>query len=179
MGNLKYPIINEKKECSKCHEFKTLDNFTKDKNYYSPKCKRCTNEELKIYRNLPENKQRRRKYHQDYKKILENREKLNKRMREWRKTPKGRKIQNRSRRNWTLIQKRKSIEYKGGKCIVCGYNKCEAALEFHHPNPTIKIKLKDSTSFENSKKELDKCVLLCCICHRELHANLIKLEDSL
>jgi len=28
--------------------------------------------------------------------------------------------------------KQMSIEYKGGKCNVCGYNKCVDALEFHH-----------------------------------------------
>lgn len=27
-----------------------------------------------------------------------------------------------------------AVEYKGGKCIICGYNKCLGALEFHHTN---------------------------------------------
>ena len=27
------------------------------------------------------------------------------------------------------------VEYKGGKCEICGYNKCYAALEFHHKDP--------------------------------------------
>lgn len=31
-----------------------------------------------------------------------------------------------------------AIDYKGGKCSVCGYNKCRAALEFHHTNPNEK-----------------------------------------
>lgn len=30
------------------------------------------------------------------------------------------------------------IEYKGGKCEICGYNKCPDALEFHHINPKEK-----------------------------------------
>lgn len=32
--------------------------------------------------------------------------------------------------------KEKLIEYKGGKCQVCGYNKCASALEFHHLDPS-------------------------------------------
>ena len=32
-----------------------------------------------------------------------------------------------------------ALEYKGGKCEVCGYCKCVRALEFHH----IKKKKKD------------------------------------
>ena len=34
--------------------------------------------------------------------------------------------------------KQKAVEYKGGKCVVCGYNKCNRALEFHHTDPTTK-----------------------------------------
>ena len=30
--------------------------------------------------------------------------------------------------------KHKLVEYKGGKCEKCGYNKCIGALEFHHIN---------------------------------------------
>ena len=69
--------------------------------------------------------------------------------------------------------KEMAIEYKGGKCEICGYNKCFDALEFHHINPSEKdfgIGEKGYTrSFEVIKKELDKCMLLCCRCHRELH----------
>ena len=65
------------------------------------------------------------------------------------------------------------IEYKGGKCEICGYDKCEAALEFHHINPEEKdfgIAYKGYTkSLEKCKKEVDKCMLLCANCHREIH----------
>lgn len=30
------------------------------------------------------------------------------------------------------------IEYKGGKCQKCDYNRCEGALQFHHRNPSEK-----------------------------------------
>lgn len=71
--------------------------------------------------------------------------------------------------------KRIAIDYKGGKCINCGYNKCDAALEFHHINPEEKDKdyFNQKTGFtESLKKELDKCILLCANCHRELHSSL-------
>lgn len=68
--------------------------------------------------------------------------------------------------------KLKAIEYKGGCCKQCGYNKNPAALSFHHVNPAEKdpnfAKMK-FWSFENIKKELDKCVLVCMNCHAEIH----------
>lgn len=69
--------------------------------------------------------------------------------------------------------KKMAIDYKGGCCSKCGYNKCESALEFHHLDPSEKdfgIGSKGYTrSWEKVKKELDKCVLLCANCHRETH----------
>ena len=73
--------------------------------------------------------------------------------------------------------KGKIVDYKGGKCSICGYNKCLAALELHHLNPEEKDpdynKLKDG-KFELYKLEADKCVLLCANCHREVHSDLRK-----
>jgi predicted HNH restriction endonuclease len=67
----------------------------------------------------------------------------------------------------------KSIDYKGGKCQLCGYNKCLDALEFHH-NQNVKnfgISSKGYTrSWEKVRQELDLCVLLCANCHREVEA---------
>lgn len=66
--------------------------------------------------------------------------------------------------------KRKAVVYKGGGCIVCGYDKCDAALEFHHLDPEEKdFSISSSSSWRKIKNELDKCVLLCCRCHREVH----------
>ncbi len=69
------------------------------------------------------------------------------------------------------LHKAKAIEYKGGRCIDCGYNRCVAALEFHHLDPKEKDPCVDfrTSSFEKIKVELDKCILLCCRCHRERH----------
>lgn len=68
--------------------------------------------------------------------------------------------------------KQQCVDYKGGKCQKCGYNKCIAALEFHHLDPRekdiniSKIKLIDINKYTS---ELDKCILLCSNCHRETH----------
>jgi hypothetical protein len=60
----------------------------------------------------------------------------------------------------------------GGKCSKCGYNKCEAALEFHHigkdKEGDISHIIKDG-SRQKALKEIKKCVLLCANCHREAH----------
>ena len=68
--------------------------------------------------------------------------------------------------------KSRCVEYKGGCCQSCGYNKYNGALEFHHLNPLNKdftISHMKSYSFDDIvKSELDKCVLLCANCHREV-----------
>jgi len=64
------------------------------------------------------------------------------------------------------------IEYKGGKCEHCGYDKCPAAFDFHHLDPSKKdfnLSTLRNYKLENIKSELDKCLLLCSNCHRELH----------
>ena len=74
--------------------------------------------------------------------------------------------------------KLESIKYKGNCCKNCGYSKCIDALEFHHIDPSEKefsisggIK-----SWDRVKIELDKCVLVCSNCHREIHAGLLKIK---
>lgn len=69
----------------------------------------------------------------------------------------------------------KAVEYKGGKCIRCGYNKCVNALAFHHIDPKtkeIRISSGNTIAYEKLIKELDKCVLLCLNCHAEVHAEI-------
>ena len=73
--------------------------------------------------------------------------------------------------------KQKMVDYKGGKCEICGYNKYIGALDFHHKNPKEKdFRLSNSfnryrTKWEKVIKELDKCMLVCSNCHREIHYN--------
>lgn len=65
------------------------------------------------------------------------------------------------------------ITYKGGACSRCNYNRCFAAFDFHHRDPKQKdfrlSKLKGSALSISIMNELDKCDLLCAVCHREVH----------
>lgn len=74
---------------------------------------------------------------------------------------------------WRRNLKKRAIEYKGSKCVRCGYSKCPAALEFHHTDPSQKdfgIGAHGHTrAWKYVKIELDKCELLCSNCHREVH----------
>jgi len=67
-----------------------------------------------------------------------------------------------------------AIEYKGGKCFLCGYKKCIDALEFHHLDSGKKEfgVSKDglTRSWERVRKEIENCILVCANCHRELHS---------
>ncbi len=66
------------------------------------------------------------------------------------------------------------MAYKGGKCVICGYDACESAFDFHHVDALEKdFNISDRmTSFEAIRSELDKTVLVCCRCHREIHDGL-------
>lgn len=70
--------------------------------------------------------------------------------------------------------KKRLVDYKGGKCVICGYNRYFGALEFHHLDPTQKeLKIGQTRRvFSNLQKEADKCVLVCGICHPEIHGGL-------
>jgi 5-methylcytosine-specific restriction endonuclease McrA len=99
-------------------------------------------------------------------------------------SPKGDKRNYADRREYLIsaVQKRRkkirqmAVEYKGGRCSICGYSRCVEALEFHHLDPQSKdfgISDKGYTrSWKKVKEELDRCVILCANCHREVHAGL-------
>lgn len=74
------------------------------------------------------------------------------------------------------LLKLKAVEYKGGRCERCGYNKCVAALDFHHKDPKEKdfgISQGGKTrSWDKMKIELDKCIMVCSNCHREIHTEI-------
>jgi hypothetical protein len=61
---------------------------------------------------------------------------------------------------------------RGGACAICGYDRCPAALEFHHVTPSEKqfgLSLNGvARSLERSREEARKCVLLCSNCHMEV-----------
>jgi hypothetical protein len=57
-------------------------------------------------------------------------------------------------------------------CSICGYNECDAALDFHHVNPKDKIFQINLTTMRTKDEkifnELNKCILLCSNCHRKI-----------
>lgn len=72
--------------------------------------------------------------------------------------------------------KRKLVEEAGGKCVICGYSRCQQVLEFHHLDPSLKkfqLSHNGATrSLARSRAEARKCVLLCANCHREVEAGI-------
>ena len=81
------------------------------------------------------------------------------------------------RRNDKLIY----LEYSGGECVKCGYNKCPSSLTFHHKDPEEKdfsigsLSERINSIYELSeriKNEIDKCDLLCANCHVLEHSDI-------
>lgn len=78
--------------------------------------------------------------------------------------------------------KEKCLEYKGGKCVKCGYNQCIASIDFHHVDPEEKdfhVCVQRKKPWPYVKAELDKCIALCKNCHAELHYNRKLLDRKL
>ena len=76
---------------------------------------------------------------------------------------------------YTARKKKRAIEYLGGRCSRCGYDKSPNALCFHHRNPEIKndiISKMYALAWDRLRLEIDKCDLLCLNCHAEIHAEL-------
>jgi hypothetical protein len=71
------------------------------------------------------------------------------------------------------------LEELGGACVLCGYDSCERALQFHHLDPDQKrfgIGFRGVTrSLERAREEAAKCVLLCANCHAEVEAGATEL----
>ncbi len=73
----------------------------------------------------------------------------------------------------------RAIDYKGGKCEECGYNKCNRALSFHHKNPeekefAISKAIATNRKWGYIREELDKCILVCSNCHMEIEDAIIE-----
>jgi len=72
--------------------------------------------------------------------------------------------------------KRKLVEEAGGRCVICGYDRCQQVLEFHHLDPDLKeFQLSHNgvtRSLAKSRAEARKCILLCANCHREVEAGI-------
>ena len=77
--------------------------------------------------------------------------------------------------------KKQAVKELGGKCEICGYNKCIDALVFHHKDPSEKdFGLAQNGIMHDWKEylsEAKKCMLLCANCHAEEHFRLRQEEN--
>lgn len=96
---------------------------------------------------------------------------------------KNKKLSEKERENYNYTHvksfrkrnKEKAVEYMGGKCVRCNYNKCIEALEFHHKNPKEKdfsLSKNMNMAWHKIEKELNKCIIVCSNCHKEVHVEL-------
>lgn len=79
--------------------------------------------------------------------------------------------------------KEKLVRKFGGRCLICGYDKCMRALAFHHVDPRTKNFSLDShecgrRSEDEILEEAKKCILVCTNCHMEIEEGLIKVPAN-
>lgn len=82
--------------------------------------------------------------------------------------------------DWRKRARKVLIEILGNKCAICGYiDEFSGAYDIHHINPEEKEINFGKLSSIGIKKciiELKKCVLLCAICHRKIHAGILDIS---
>jgi hypothetical protein len=73
---------------------------------------------------------------------------------------------------WRRNLKATLVAEAGGRCVLCGYDRCQAALQFHHLDPGAKrFSLSHegvTRSLARAREEARKCMLLCANCHAEV-----------
>ena len=76
--------------------------------------------------------------------------------------------------------RRKLVAGFGGMCCCCGLQDDDIVYDFHHLDP-------DSKDFQLSSRirswdvvvaEAHKCVMVCVICHRKIHAGTIQVPEN-
>ena len=71
--------------------------------------------------------------------------------------------------------KLQAVNFRGGCCALCGYDRDIHSLTFHHVYPDDKaFTIADHywLPFEELTRELRKCICLCQNCHTEVHSGL-------
>ena len=144
--------MKQTKKCTKCGITKPINEFSKAisrKDGHNVYCKVCN----KSYRDV-------------------NKEIIAKRDKEY--YSKTKDVRNAKLRQEYSELKQQLVDYKGGKCSVCGYNKCLRALTFHHCKDKKKFEIgtamaRRTYTIEQLKEEADKCILVCFNCHMEIH----------
>ncbi len=74
----------------------------------------------------------------------------------------------------------KAVSYLGGRCLECGWVGHQSGYDFHHRDLNTKefeISRIYNKSWNVVKVELDKCDLLCAVCHRIEHSKKTNEED--
>ena len=178
----KYPVVNGQKECGHCGKFLPVAEYYKVGDHFLPKCKKCLSKYNKEYNKRPGVKEYHQGYMKEYMKDENNQIRARAASRKAYKleSERSRAKRKKYKQEWVVDQKIKAVEYKGGRCMLCGYANSLAGLDFHHLDPKTKErKPTQYKCFEKNKPELDKCVLLCVRCHREVHAGVTKLPKQL
>jgi DNA-binding CsgD family transcriptional regulator len=85
--------------------------------------------------------------------------------------------------NWRREAKKRLVQLAGGCCVLCGYDRCMGALEFHHIDRKTKsfgLAMRGQTkSFEKLLEEAHKCLLLCANCHAEVERGVTAVPEEL
>ena len=80
------------------------------------------------------------------------------------------------------LVKKKAVNYKGNQCYCCHQQYPLVVYDFHHLDPTQKdFSLGDKTStikWDKVQAEIDKCILVCANCHRQIHNGDIILDQE-
>ncbi len=84
---------------------------------------------------------------------------------------------------WRRSAKDELVREAGGRCVLCGYDKCLGALHFHHVDPRSKsfgLATRGHTkSFAKLLAEARKCLLLCANCHAEVERGVTRIPNEL
>lgn len=77
-------------------------------------------------------------------------------------------------------RKKMVLDHLGGKCLSCGYGRCNRNLVFHHMGGK-EFDLSERSfqfSWEKLIPEIKKCVLICHNCHGEVHDGLLDVSPQ-
>lgn len=89
-----------------------------------------------------------------------------------------RKSSKETTKTWRRRLKSFLVKKAGGKCAICGYDRCVDAFEFHHLDPSKKqFSIGNANpkhmTWDEVVAESEKCIMVCSNCHKEIHAGLI------
>lgn len=83
---------------------------------------------------------------------------------------------------WRRRVKRVLVREAGGACRLCGYDRCVAALQFHHLDPSSKAfelsREGVTRSLAEARAEAQKCILLCANCHAKVESGVRRLDPA-